>query len=150
MCACFQEVDVGLAADLGTLQRLPKVIGNDSLMRELVYTARKMFAGEAKEFGLVRWGDQEMELNRACHPGGHYWNYYPGAMPSSQVTATHVKMGMKLTGAWSSGELQRLDYMTGYQDSSPSDGRQETCSILDMLKCLKETSICTICIYVIP
>lgn len=36
-----KEVYVGLAADVGTLQRLPKVIGNHSLVRELCYTARK-------------------------------------------------------------------------------------------------------------
>jgi enoyl-CoA hydratase/carnithine racemase len=30
------------------------VIGNDSLARELAYTARKMMADEAKEVGLVR------------------------------------------------------------------------------------------------
>lgn len=53
--AWFQvkEVDIGLAADVGTLQRLPKVIGNDSLARELCYTARKLLADEAHKCGLV-------------------------------------------------------------------------------------------------
>eukprot|EP01104_Vermistella_antarctica_P017118 TRINITY_DN6013_c0_g1_i2.p1 TRINITY_DN6013_c0_g1~~TRINITY_DN6013_c0_g1_i2.p1 ORF type:complete len:367 (+),score=93.14 TRINITY_DN6013_c0_g1_i2:101-1102(+) len=48
-----KEVDVGLAADVGTLQRLPKVIGSDSLVRELCYTGRKLAAAEARECGLV-------------------------------------------------------------------------------------------------
>ncbi|KAJ8867749.1 hypothetical protein PR048_031552 [Dryococelus australis] len=53
--AWFQvkEVDIGMAADVGTLQRLPRVIGSDSLVRELCYTARKMLAAEAKECGFV-------------------------------------------------------------------------------------------------
>ncbi|CAH0718401.1 unnamed protein product, partial [Brenthis ino] len=53
--AWFQvkEVDLGLAADVGTLQRLPKVIGNTSIVRELCFTARKMEAQEALELGLV-------------------------------------------------------------------------------------------------
>lgn len=53
--AWFQvkEVDVGLAADVGTLQRLPKVIGSSSLVRELCFTARKMGAEEARSCGLV-------------------------------------------------------------------------------------------------
>jgi hypothetical protein len=62
-CACV-EVDssvdctvltfcTGMAADVGTLQRLPRVIGSDSLARELVFTARKMMAPEAKECGFV-------------------------------------------------------------------------------------------------
>lgn len=50
----LQEVDIGLAADLGTLQRFPKIIGNDSLARELAFTARKFFADEAKQMGFVR------------------------------------------------------------------------------------------------
>jgi len=33
-----REVKIGLAADVGTLQRLPKVAANDSLVRELCFT----------------------------------------------------------------------------------------------------------------
>eukprot|EP00729_Bicosta_minor_P018705 gene18705-21129_t len=44
---CIKEVDVGLAADLGTLQRLPKMCGNDSILRELAFTARNFSAEEA-------------------------------------------------------------------------------------------------------
>ncbi|WAR20189.1 ECH1-like protein [Mya arenaria] len=49
----IKEIDLGLAADLGTLQRFPKVIGNDSYARELAYTARKFYADEAKAMGFV-------------------------------------------------------------------------------------------------
>lgn len=53
--AWFQvkEVDLGLAADVGTLQRLPKVVGNTSIARELCFTARKLPAKEALDIGLV-------------------------------------------------------------------------------------------------
>lgn len=44
---------MGLAADIGTLQRFPKITGNDSLARELALTGRKFSAGEAKEIGFV-------------------------------------------------------------------------------------------------
>ncbi|KAL0086620.1 ClpP/crotonase-like domain-containing protein [Phycomyces blakesleeanus] len=50
---CVKEVDVGLAADVGSLQRLPKVIGNNSLVRELCFTGRNLYAPEALECGLV-------------------------------------------------------------------------------------------------
>ncbi|SAM04172.1 hypothetical protein [Absidia glauca] len=50
---CVKEVDVGLAADVGTLQRLPKVIGSQSLVRELCYTGRNLLADEALQCGLV-------------------------------------------------------------------------------------------------
>lgn len=42
-----------MAADVGTLQRLPKIIGSDSLVRELCYTCRKLEAAEALSCGLV-------------------------------------------------------------------------------------------------
>merc|ERR1719277_2092022 len=48
-----KEVAVGLAADVGTLARLPKIVGNDSLVRELALSARNFSAEEAKSFGLV-------------------------------------------------------------------------------------------------
>ena len=49
---CIQEINIGLAADVGTLQRLPKLIP-DGLMRELAYTGRRLYAEEALECGLV-------------------------------------------------------------------------------------------------
>ncbi len=49
---CIQEINIGLAADVGTLQRLPKLIP-EGMMRELAYTGRRMPASEAKEIGLV-------------------------------------------------------------------------------------------------
>lgn len=44
---------VGLAADVGTNQRMPKIIGNMSLFNELAFTCRQLPAQEAKECGLV-------------------------------------------------------------------------------------------------
>lgn len=49
---CIQEINIGLAADVGTLQRLPRLIP-EGLMRELAYTGRRMPASEALEHGLV-------------------------------------------------------------------------------------------------
>ena len=44
---------IGLAADVGALQQLPKVIGSSSLARELCLSARKFFSDEAKDCGFV-------------------------------------------------------------------------------------------------
>ncbi|XP_017042022.1 delta(3,5)-Delta(2,4)-dienoyl-CoA isomerase, peroxisomal [Drosophila ficusphila] len=53
--AFFQvkEVDIGMAADVGTLQRLPKAVGSQSLARELCFTGRRFEAAEAHSSGLV-------------------------------------------------------------------------------------------------
>ncbi len=48
----IKEIDWALVADLGTLQRLPKII-NPSIAAELAYTGRKFDAAEAKEIGLI-------------------------------------------------------------------------------------------------
>jgi len=52
--ATFQvkEIDLGMTADVGTLQRLPRLI-SDGLARELAYTGRKVPAVEAAGMGLV-------------------------------------------------------------------------------------------------
>ena len=47
-----KEVDLALAADLGTLQRLPSIVGYGNAM-ELALTARRFSGLEAKELGLV-------------------------------------------------------------------------------------------------
>lgn len=43
----------GMAADVGVLQRLPRIIGSASLTRELVFTGRKFLADEAEKSGFV-------------------------------------------------------------------------------------------------
>ncbi len=48
----IKEIVVGMTADLGTLQRLPRIIP-EGLARELAYTGRTLSAREAKECGLV-------------------------------------------------------------------------------------------------
>lgn len=48
----IKEIDIGMVADVGTLQRLPRLVG-EGIARELAYTARKFDAAEAKEIRLV-------------------------------------------------------------------------------------------------
>jgi len=48
----IQEINIGMTADVGTLQRLPKIIP-DGVARELAYTGRRMSAQRALEVGLI-------------------------------------------------------------------------------------------------
>lgn len=48
----IKEIDIGMTADVGTLQRLPRLIG-DGMARELAYTGRNFSAEEAREMKLV-------------------------------------------------------------------------------------------------
>ena len=63
---CIQETNLGLVADVGTLQRLPKLIP-EGIVRELALTGRKMQADEAEKYGLISaiLDDQESMLNHA-------------------------------------------------------------------------------------
>ena len=48
----IKEIDIGMTADVGTLQRLPKLVG-EGMARELAYTGRNFSAEEAREMRLV-------------------------------------------------------------------------------------------------
>ncbi|WP_219821567.1 crotonase/enoyl-CoA hydratase family protein [Sneathiella aquimaris] len=48
----IQEINIGMTADVGTLQRLPHLIPS-GIVRELAYTGRRMMSAESKEVGLV-------------------------------------------------------------------------------------------------
>jgi len=49
---CIQEINIGMVADVGTLQRLPKLIPL-AVVKEYAYTGRRMGAQRARELGLV-------------------------------------------------------------------------------------------------
>lgn len=49
---CIQEINIGMVADVGTLQRLPKLIPF-ALVKELAYTGRRLGAVKAEQYGLV-------------------------------------------------------------------------------------------------
>ena len=49
---CIQEINIGMVADVGTLQRLPKLIP-EAVVKELAYTGRRLGADKALGYGLV-------------------------------------------------------------------------------------------------
>lgn len=48
-----KEVDIGIAADIGVLSRLPKLVANQSWVKEVCLSARIFGAEEALAMGLV-------------------------------------------------------------------------------------------------
>lgn len=48
-----KEVDIGLAADIGTLARLPKIVGSTSWVKDVCLSARDFGAHEALAVGFV-------------------------------------------------------------------------------------------------
>lgn len=62
-----KEVDIGLAADVGSLSRLVKIVGNMSWVKDICYTARTFGAEEALRQGFVSavYKDKQEALENA-------------------------------------------------------------------------------------
>ena len=58
------EINIGMTADVGTLQRMPKLVA-EGIVRELAYTGRRWSAAEAHAAGFVNavFNDHEALLN---------------------------------------------------------------------------------------
>ncbi|XP_008281288.1 delta(3,5)-Delta(2,4)-dienoyl-CoA isomerase, mitochondrial isoform X2 [Stegastes partitus] len=93
--AWFQvkEVDIGMAADVGTLQRLPKVIGSRSLVNELALTGRKLYADEAKSSGLVSrvFPDKEAMMAGALEMAGEIAARSPVAIQGTKINLVYSR-----------------------------------------------------------
>ncbi len=63
----IREIDMGMVADLGTLQRLPRIIPQGTL-REIAFTGRSVFGPEAERIGLVnKFFDTTEKMLEAVH-----------------------------------------------------------------------------------
>lgn len=68
-----KEVDIGLAADIGTLSRLEKVVGAGSWVKDVCLSARTFGAEEAGRVGFVSWvakGGKEAVVEEAVRWAG--------------------------------------------------------------------------------
>lgn len=59
-----KEIDMGMVADLGTLQRLPKIIA-PGIAREMAFTGRNVSGQEAERIGLVNRSFENSDLMNA-------------------------------------------------------------------------------------
>ncbi|XP_076137975.1 delta(3,5)-Delta(2,4)-dienoyl-CoA isomerase, mitochondrial isoform X2 [Alosa pseudoharengus] len=118
----IKEVDIGLAADVGTLQRLPKVIGSRSLVNELALTARKMYSDEAKSCGLVSrvFPDKEAMMDGALELAGEIAARSPVAVQGTKMNLIYsrdhsVAEGLDYMATWNMSMLQTQDVMKSAQ-----------------------------------
>ncbi|KAM5296067.1 delta(3,5)-Delta(2,4)-dienoyl-CoA isomerase, mitochondrial [Glossophaga mutica] len=122
--AFFQvkEVDVGLAADVGTLQRLPRVIRSQSLVNELAFTARKMMADEALSSGLVSrvFPDKEVMFEAAFALAAEISSKSPVAVQGTKINLLYsrdhsVAEGLNYMMSWNMSMLQTQDIVKSVQ-----------------------------------
>jgi delta(3,5)-delta(2,4)-dienoyl-CoA isomerase len=111
-----KEVKMGFAADMGTLQRLPKIVGNMSWVKDVAYTGRYFGAEEAERFGLVSQVFESFEegLQAAVKLGNEIAENSPVAVIGTKVNINYsrdrtVADGLDYVVKWNSWGLQCQD-----------------------------------------
>lgn len=127
---CIQELNIGMTADVGTLQRLPKLIP-EGVARELAFTGDRMPAARAKEVGLVNevFDDHESLVAGVLEIAGRIASKSPlavwGTKEMINFTRDHsVADSLKYMAGWQSGMFQPADMMESF--AAKSEGRDAT------------------------
>ncbi len=128
----LKEVDMGIAADVGVLQRLPRIVG-EGVARELAYTCRSVSGPEAAELRLVNrcfdtpeelaGGVQEIARELAAKS--------PLAMRGTKQAITYardhsVADGLEQIATWNGGMLASADLdeaLAAYREKRPGSYR---------------------------
>lgn len=115
-----KETAIGMTADLGTLQRLPQLIGS-GLARELAYTARKMDAQEAQNCGLVNrvFADQPAMLAGVMEVAAQIAENSPVAVHGSKLMMNYARDhsladSLNFMATWQAGMFQPGDIMESF------------------------------------
>ena len=88
----LQEINVGMAADLGSLQRLPKIVPQ-GIAREMAYTGERLGAERALAVGLVNevLPDAAALLDRAMTLARSIATKSPLAIAGSKLALNHAR-----------------------------------------------------------
>lgn len=117
----IREIDIGMTADVGTLQRLPKIIP-DGVVRELAYTGRNMGAEEAREVGFVNrvFENREVMLREVTAIARAIAEKAPLAVRGTKEMLLYsrdhsVSEGLSYIATWNSGMMSQADLQAGLQ-----------------------------------
>ena len=112
---CVQETNIGMTADVGTLQRLPHMLPY-GILRELTYTGRRMMASEAREWGLVNkiFSDKAALLNGVKEIAQEIASKSPlttvGNKEMLNYARDHsIQDGLNYVATWNAAMLSRAD-----------------------------------------
>jgi enoyl-CoA hydratase len=114
---CIQEINIGMVADVGTLQRLPKLIP-EAIVKEYAYTGRRLPAAKALAYGLVNevFDSPEQMLAAAMQTAAEIASKPPvaiwGTKQAIHYTRDHStedalkQMGWLQAGIWSNAHVR--------------------------------------------
>jgi enoyl-CoA hydratase len=124
----IHEINIGMTADVGTLQRLPKLIP-DGVAREYAYTGRRLSAERALELGLVNavYPDHDAMLADVLSIGAEIAGKSPLAVHGTKEMLNYsrdhsVAEGLRYIAAWQSGMLQPTDMVESF--TAKAEGRE--------------------------
>ncbi|KAK0762427.1 hypothetical protein N5P37_005240 [Trichoderma harzianum] len=112
-----KEVDIGLAADIGTLARLPKIVGSTSWVKDVCLTARDFSAQEALAVGFVSQVHEgkEKTVQVAIDLAANIAEKSPVAVQGTKELLNHARDHstvdtLRYTQLWNSVALQGADF----------------------------------------
>ena len=115
-----QEISVGMTADIGTLQRLGRVIP-EGVARELAYTGRRMTAVRAFEVGLVQalYDDHDALLKGTLETAREIASKSPLAIWGTKVAMNYardhgVDDALDHIATWQAGMFQPADLLESF------------------------------------
>lgn len=110
-----REIDVGIVADVGTLQRLPRIVG-EGVARELAFTGRRVDGREAQALGLVNRCFDSAEALRegVASVAAALAAKSPLALRGTKAILNHardhgVAEGLEYVAAWNAAMLHSND-----------------------------------------
>lgn len=117
---CIAEINVGMTADVGTLQRLPHLIP-EGMVRELAYTGRRLPAQRALSIGLVNevFPTQEAMLEGVMAVAREIAERSPlavyGTKEMLNYTRDHtVEDSLNYMATWQTGMFQAFDMLEAF------------------------------------
>jgi delta(3,5)-delta(2,4)-dienoyl-CoA isomerase len=112
----IKEVDIGLAADIGTLTRMPKIVGSFAWIKEVALSARVFGAEEALRVGFVSQVKESKAkaLEAAMEIAALLASKSPVAVQGTKELLNHardntVASSLRYTGVWNSAAIQTSD-----------------------------------------
>ena len=117
---CVQEINIGMTADVGTLQRLPKIIP-DGIAREMAYRGHRLPADRAYQVGLVNevFADHESLVAGVLEIAHEIASKSPLAMYGSKQMLTYardhsVDDALNYIATWQTGMFQPADMLESF------------------------------------
>ena len=117
----IKETELGMTADVGTLQRLPKLMPQ-GVVRELAYTGRKFGAEEAQRLGFVNtvYDSQEAMLEGVMAIAAQIAAHAPLAVTGCKEMLNYsrdhsVEDSLRYMATWQAGMFRPTDMMKTFQ-----------------------------------